>query len=716
MSELRGELVKENEKINWEPDYIKEGRFGEWLKEVKDWAISRERYWGTPMPIWLNADGSKRIVADSLDTLRKYSRKRGNKYFVMRHGGSHNNVKDVTSFKHEAGDHLTGEGREQARLSAESLKDRKIDLVIASPFTRTKETAEIVAETLGLKEVVFDQRLKEMNPGDYDGKSWFDYHESKTEVKDWFHDSTGGSETYAEALKRVGEALYEIEQQNHDKNIFIVTHGGPAWLAFVAAGYFLPEAEYQEPSRAADTDIFVPRFKRFANAEVRELDFTPLPHNENYELDLHKPYIDEIVLEKDGEDYTRVKEVMDVWLDSGTMPFSQDAEERKNPGDFSNLLYPAEFISEAIDQTRGWFYTMHAVGVLMGQGRAYENVICLGHILDKDGKKMSKSLGNVVSPWEMMDKYGADALRLWMYSVNQPGESKNFDERTVDELNKRLFNILDNVYSFYELYRDRELEADSLELASPSVLDAWILVKLAELTTRMTSKLDEYKLLEPVRDMRDFVDNLSTWYLRRSRDRIKEGDPDAKKTLYFVLRRMAVLLAPFAPFAAEDLYQKLRLDSNPESVHLAAWPEFDKLNIIRAENVVEKMDATRKIVTLALEARSKANIKIRQPLGELRIKDVGLGNEYLALISDEVNVKKIFEVKDLESEVELDITLTPELEEEGRLRDEIRIIQDMRKEKGLKPGELLKISVPEDKADLYRKFESELKKATSVEF
>lgn len=704
MSELRKDLVKENEKINWEPDYIKEGRFGEWLREVKDWAISRERYWGTPLPVWQNADASKRIVVDSVDTLKRYVKTSGNSYFVMRHGGTEGNKKELVSFKNESQDPLTEEGRSEVEISAKALKDKGIDLIVASPFLRTKETAEIVQRELGLPKdaLIFDKRLVEVNPGEFDGKNWEEYHNYMYKVgNDWYEREIPGGESLSSVGKRIGSALHDLEKGYQGKNILIVTHGGPAWLAYVAAGLYRPE---RRQYKRADTHVFIDEFKRFANAEVRELPFVPLPHDEDFKIDLHKPFIDDVVLVKDGEEYTRTKEVMDVWLDSGSMPFAQDAFQREKPGDFSDIAYPADFISEAIDQTRGWFYTLHAVGILMGKGRAFENAICLGHILDKEGKKMSKSIGNILDPWELMDKYGVDTLRLWMYSVNQPGESKNFDERSVDEVQKRVFNLLDNMFTFYELYRDTALETNDMPTSS-DVLDIWILARLTELNREMSKKLDAYKLLEPVREMRGFIDDFSTWYVRRSRDRLKEGDTEAKKTMYFVLKALSKLLAPFAPFAAEDLYQKLRLEGDPASVHLADWPD------IQAENteVVANMAETRKIASLGLEARSRANIKIRQPLSSLSVK---LGSAYVDIIKDEVNVKEIIN-EDREDAV-LDTNLTPELIEEGQVRELIRNIQDMRKENGLKPGDAMAYSIKEEEKELFRKFGEEIRRTTNI--
>lgn len=708
MSDLRNKLVKENQKINWEPEHIKEGRFGEWLREVKDWALSRERYWGTPLPVWVQAGNDqetrnkkqKYIVVNSLETLKKYAKPSQNKYFLMRHGHAENNLLKVVSSGDRNIHHLSEEGRRQAEEAGRKLKKKKIDLIIASPFKRTKETAEIVSETLGLSKesIVYDERLVEIQAGKFE-KGPEEELRTFLNTNDMFEKTCPEGEGFGEMKKRLGDALADLEHSYEDKNILIITHKICAWLMVAAA-------DRLDKVGANNLSVFMD------NGKWMELEVANLPHNENYELDLHKPYIDEVVLVKDGEEYQRTPEVMDVWLDSGAMPFAQDSfDSAQDKPD--NILYPANYISEAIDQTRGWFYTLHAIGVLMGKGRAYKNVICLGHILDKEGKKMSKSVGNVVSPWEMIDKYGVDALRLWMYSVNQPGESKNFDERTVDELNKRVFNLLDNVLSFYKLYAGGERSGLK---ESEHVLDRWILTRLGELTELTTEKLETYKLLEPVRAMREFIDDLSTWYLRRSRDRIKGGDEGALHTLRHVLLEVSKLLAPFAPFYAEGLYRELRGEDEPESVHLCEWPEKSSKFEVSSSKVLGNMTEVRRLVSLALDERQQASIKVRQPLGKLEVKSLKLEEEYIQLIKDEVNVKKVVENSKLDAEVALDTTITPELEEEGLVREEIRAIQDMRKEKNLNPSEVMKYEMPEDKKELYEKYAEEIKKATNIEF
>jgi isoleucyl-tRNA synthetase len=372
----------------------------------------------------------------------------------------------------------------------------------------------------------------------------------------------------------------------------------------------------------------------------------------------------------------------------------------------------------------------------MGKGKAYKNVICLGHLLDAKGKKMSKSLGNIVDPWSMMDKYGVDTLRLWMYSVNQPGESKNFDEKTVAELHSKVFNLLYNVLAFYELYpipEQARYGAGRDKPKSDNVLDIWILARLAELTDECTQKLDNYKLLEPVRATRDFIDDLSTWYLRRSRERIKEGDEQAKITLYYVLKTLIKLMAPFTPFASEDIWQKLKTPEDEESVHLAKWPtcrsyafsiagrperkhKLFSLFDNKGHKIIKEMQKVREIVTLGLQARQKAGIPVRQPLSELRINNYELGTEYQEIVKDELNIKEIQFKEGGEQKVELNTEITEELRKEGQYRELVRAIQDIRKNNGLNPGDIvtLIIDTNTEGQELINKFKTELMKAVSA--
>ena len=730
MESIKDKLVKENESINWEPSHIKEGRFGEWLRGLKDWAISRERYWGTPLPVWESEDG-ERIVVDSVDTLKKYTKKSGNKYFVMRHGEAEHNLTGSVSLDPNAENHLTENGKKQTVEFAQKLKGNGIDMIVASPFVRTKETAKIVAETLGLseKDISYDNRLVEFNTGDFGGKTWTEFHKVLPKTVENFDKKMPGGESHADVKKRVGDFLYDIDKKYSGKNILVITHGGPAWMMFAGASGYTKD---QTLSMVHESN----GFHYLQNSEFKELSFVPLPHNENYELDLHKPFIDSVELERDGKKFKRVKEVLDVWFDSGAMPFAQDHYLKQGKGNseqgivnkdfqpYKGLFkkqrgYPADFICEAIDQTRGWFYTLHAIGALMGTGKAYKNVICLGHILDGEGKKMSKSLGNIVDPWEMIEKYGADTLRLWMYSVNQPGDSKNFDEKTVLELNRKFFGLLYNVLAFYELYRDVKLEPSAYSLKPDNVLDQWILARLDQLVESSTKNMDNFKLLEPVREMRDFIDDLSTWYLRRSRDRLKEGSLSAKMTLYAVLKTLAKLVAPFAPFSAEDMWQKLKTESDVESVHLSNWPEAGKIN----KDIIEKMIITREICNIGNADRKNKNIPVKQPVGNIFIKPDGVFNliekdgQLIELIKQELNGKNVKFNYPLEANtlnVQIDTNITLELKREGEYRELLRSVQDMRKEKGLKPSDTISLSLPEKYKETVSGFEEDLKKTAGV--
>lgn len=677
---IKDKLISENKEINWEPEYTREGRFGEWLREIKDWAISRERYWGTPLPVWESEDGDIEVLGSIEDLSSRVTR--GNKYFMMRHGQADKNVLNIVNSDNTSPSALTAKGRENVEKAAEILKKEKIDLIYFSPLLRTHQSAEILAEKLGVsnENVISEDRLKEIQTGEFNGKSIGEYRAHFSSFKERFTKAPKDGENFMDVKSRVGELIYEVDRSHENKNILFVSHEDVLWmLSSAALGLGADEAL----SAWDERDEFI------ETGEVRPMPFNFVPHNENYELDLHRPYIDQIVYTKDGKQYKRVKEVMDVWFDSGAMPFAQDHYPFENKDWVDGPGFPADYISEAIDQTRGWFYTLHAIGVLMGRGKAYKNVICLGHLLDAKGKKMSKSIGNIVDPWQMIEKYGVDTLRMWMYSVNQPGESKNFDEKTVLELSRQVFGLLYNVIAFYELYRDTSLEPSAYNLKPSNILDKWILAKLDELVRLSTENLDNYKLLEPTRAMKEFIGDLSTWYLRRSRDRIKDGDKEAKQTLRFVLVTLAKLMAPLAPFAAEDIWQKLRGENDEKSVHLASWPKassFDK-------GVIQSMDLAREIVSLGLEARQRAKIQVRQPLSSLKVKNGDLTDEYIDLIEDELNVKRVIFDDAMADEVELDLEITPELKNEGNYRELVRAIQDLRKKMGLTPSDLIGLSI-----------------------
>ncbi|EYB67704.1 isoleucyl-tRNA synthetase [Deinococcus phoenicis] len=423
-------MLEENQKINWVPANIKNGRFGNWLEGNVDWAISRERYWGTPLPFWLSEDGDLRVV---------------------------------------------GSVAELSELTGRDLTD----------------------------------------------------------------------------------------------------------------------------------------------------------------LDLHRPYIDDITFELNGNTYRRVPEVLDVWFDSGSMPYAQwhlltdETGEHALPGteaqkELFERHFPADFISEAIDQTRGWFYSLHAISTMLYGQPAYKNVICLGHIVDEHGAKMSKSKGNVVEPLPLFDRYGADSVRWYMFMASDPGDQKRFSERLVAEAQRNYVNTLWNVYSFFVLYAnlDRPELGAAPDVSQRPEIDRWLLARLEETVRDVTTSLDAYDARGGGRALERFVNDLSNWYVRRNRSRFwGEGgqvDVSAYATLHEALLTVSQLTAPFTPFLAEAMYRNLGGGAGAQSVHLTRWPQ------VRAERLDERltaeMAAVMKVVELGRAVRGAHNLKTRQPLASVTVR------------------------------------------------------------------------------------------------
>ena len=424
-------------------------------------------------------------------------------------------------------------------------------------------------------------------------------------------------------------------------------------------------------------------------------------YDELYELsgvrleDYHRPWVDEIEFDIDGEHFKRIEKVLDCWFESGSMPFAQLHYPFENKEKFE-ANYPADFIVEYVGQVRAWFYYVHAVNTALFGHNAYKNVITTGTLAGNDGRKMSKSLGNYTDPNELMDKYSADSLRfLLLSSPVLAGEDFALLDKDVSDVARKL-SMIWNTYDFFTMYAEVD-GFDSDNAIDPSkfenALDKWIVSRVYQVRNQITDGMKEYNIPKAVEGILPFVDDLSNWFVRRSRRRFwKATDDDDKleaySALYFVLVYLAQIIAPFVPFLSEELYQKMT--GSESSVHLLDWPEAGEID----EKVLDEMKHTRDIITEGLALRMQKSetedqIKVRQPLSELVYDGEKLSDYYESIIADEVNVKRVTNG----SAMNLDKELTPELKEEGFARELIRFIQAGRKKAGLNVDDRIKLSV-----------------------
>ena len=369
------------------------------------------------------------------------------------------------------------------------------------------------------------------------------------------------------------------------------------------------------------------------------------------DIELHRPFIDnvEITCPTCGKPMHRVPEVIDCWYDSGSMPFAQWHFPFENNEIFAER-FPADFICEAIDQTRGWFYTLLAISTLLFDKASFENCLVLGHVQDANGKKMSKHIGNVADPWEALDKHGADAVRWYFFTASAPWLPSRYSDKAVNEGRRKFLSTLQNTYAFFVLYANidafdpKDHPMDKVEL---TLMDQWILSRLHQLIRQVDDDLTNYRFTEPANAITAFVDDLSNWYIRRGRERFWGKGMDGTKeaafvTLYTVLVTLAKVIAPFVPFIAEDIYQNLVCSvdkSAPESIHLTRFPTADERLI--DEELNRQMAALLDIVSLGRACRNASSLKVRQPLKAMYVKGAKLESAYTALAADELNVKDV---------------------------------------------------------------------------
>ena len=725
---MKDKLIAVNKKIKWIPDHIGSGRFGKWLEGARDWAFSRSRYWGAPVPFWKCEECEVMEVVGSIDELKKKSKPANNTYFTVRHGQAVSNATNTVNSRIDDKYSLTEIGKVQALKTGKSLKDKGINIIISSPLPRTKQTANIIATEVGVdkKDIIFDERIREIGMGEFEGQSVENYHNFFSPWYEKFEKAPQGGENLVQVRERVMQFLYETDKKYLGKTILIVTHANPTWMLHAGAAAFDKEGAIEMRS---GKDVLV------KTGEARALNFVPLPHNNSFEIDLHRPYIDDVELVcACGGTMKRILEVFDCWAESSSMPFARLHYPFENKKEFKEN-FPADFIAEGQDQTRGWFYHMLVLSVGLFDKAAYKQVIVNGLVLAEDGQKMSKRLKNYPDVNYIMNTYGSDALRYYMLSSPiVRAEDLDFSEKGVREVQNKLITRLRNVASFYELYKGDVTEKITWT-SSSNALDVWVRVRLMELVASVSSGLDKYELDKASRPLIDFVDDLSTWYIRRSRDRFKGDDKDDKNnaiaTTRFILFELSKILAPFTPFIAEEIYQQVKSKDDKESVHLESWTKisfdipvwpnpmaiFHRMWGTHKElNVLTHMQRVRELVSLALEARAKEGIKVRQPLGALWVKNcevkIADNQDFIDLIKDEVNVKEIFFGWEMDEDVLLDTHITQELKQEGQIRELVRYIQELRKTAKLEPSDKASLTIKTSAQGeaLVKIFEDEIRK------
>ena len=724
MSSLKDELVKRNKKVNWVPEHIKEGRFGEWLSQVKDWAFSRERYWGTPLPIWRCDTCGHGDAVGSVVELGERSQLR-NRYFMMRHGQAMFNVKNVTETSGRPENHLTKKGIQETKASlarfTKKYKGVVPDVIIASPFPRALETARMAAEHFAIvsEAIVSEAAIREVHVGVFDGKPAKQYHAYFSSYEEKFTKQPPEGEDLTALRARMTAFIKEAEKNNEGKTIMIVSHEYPLWMLETALrGYDIAETVAAKKKKGND---FI------KTAEIRELPGARLPLDENGFLDLHKPHIDDITLacrSCEGGVMRRVSEVCDVWFDSGAMPFAQanfpfacaqvKSAKSKAQSDgvslseteYKKLLkqipYPADFITEAVDQTRGWFYTLLAVATVLDADVPYRTVISQGHILDKHGKKMSKSKKNYTDPLEIADTYGIDALRWHFFVASPVGEPKRFDEKDVLDAQRKSVAVLFNIAHFLSAYTGGVKRGPvKLPARLKNPLDAWVVSRLHETIAGVTEALDKYDALVAARQLGEYLDDVTNWYIRRSRERFQLAEDKADyragvSTLEYVFGETIKLAAPFIPFSTERLWQTMKKKG---SIHVQLYPKAEKKRIDK--HLQYDMMRIREVASIVLKKRAEAGIKVRQPLGSVMINGKTFAvrtKGLLRFIQDEVNVKEVRVDNALAEDIQLDTTITQELREEGMIREIMRHIQQARKDAGLTKKDIVIVRYATDDA------------------
>jgi len=611
--EVKDKIIENFKKTNWVPSSVG-NRFYEWIKEGKDWNLSRTRFWGIPLPVWRCNNCGQTEIIGSLKELARYF-KANNNYYLMRHGESLSNKKNfLSSYPETIFNPLTRKGVLDVKQKARSLKG-KIDIIYASPILRAKQTGMIIADELKVP-LFIDERLREIDLGILQSKNYeeFDKHiVDKVTGKRDLKKRIENGESLDDVRKRVVKFICELERIHRHKNILIVSHGAVLWML---------EGEMRALSSEQIRNFEV---KNYALGELRKVDLLVVPRDDEGNINLHRPYVDNFVWQcKCGGWYKRISEIADIWYDSGCAPFASYHYPFENKKEIDQkIIFPIDFIIEGIDQTRGWFYTLLVISTLIKNGPPYKNVLATGLVLDEKGIKMSKSLGNVVNPMEIIEKYGADVCRFYLFYLNDAGDNKSFNEEEVKKLKNEFFDLLFNILRFYRFYYEKPQNLRKISKTQENVLDLWFSARLKETYQKYYLEMTNFNLHKASRVLTELLGDFSRWWLRRSRERFQ--NPKNKNELAIALinfenflYQILKMLAPLAPFISEYLYQEIKDELRyriliKESIHFENLGKPLKLSL-KEKILLKEMEKIRDLASEIHRLRKEKGIKVRQPL------------------------------------------------------------------------------------------------------
>ena len=690
MDKLRKPLIKIAKKIKWIPSFGLEREI-DWLKNMSDWLISKKRYWGLALPIFECRCGHFEVIG-SLADFDKLSPKKLNKYIFLRHGEAENNrLKILSSYPEHKKYPLTIKGAKEIEALIPRLAKKNVDLIFSSDILRAKETAQIISGALR-KIVNFDKRLREINFGIYNGRTHKEWHSLFGGNKaNQYAMNVPGGENLKDVKKRMTDFVKELDRKYEGKTILIVSHANPIVAAVSAYQGYKNEEAFEN----FDIDEIT--------GAVVEVSGHNWPYNNEGDLDSHRPYVDEIKIKcsKCGQNISRILEVGNPWLDAGIVPYSTMGyfEERVKLPDGSNApgkkfwrkWFPAELVCESFPgQFKNWFYSLIVMSAVLQKAPPIKTVFGYASMRDEKGEEMHKSKGNAIWFDEAAERIGVDVMR-WMFVKQNPADNLKFGYTLAKEHERKLMNLW-NSFMFFKTYTTKS-QISNLKSQNLGLLDRWILSRLNSLIEKVTKNLDKYNPASGARAIEEFfIDDLSLWYIRRSRARFQKPKSSQEKeqaiaTFYGVLLDLAKIISPFLPFLSEEIYLFLKNGDMSESIHLCNWPRSRKEFI--DQTLEEQMGLVREISAKGLALRAESGIKVRQPLQKFKIKNSKfkiLDEELLDLIKYEVNVKEIFFDNSIKKEFELETKITPELKEEGIVRELTRQIQGMRKDAGLTPS------------------------------